>query len=166
MIKPIQNIRLLEGIFGNEIYIIKEEDKVIESNEVKLEKDETKPLKTASKTKESKPKIEFPLTVIINQGIKEEHQVFLEKILKAIKLDFNKINLITENINTLEDLSSQKILSFGVDLSSFDVDKQQYEIIEKDKFKFINADNLSEISQNVNKKRQLWTVLQKLFPAK
>jgi len=116
------------------------------------------PIKSSSHKESSK------LTVLINDSLGNEKELF-EKILSAIHLTFEEINLIEfkEPIEyNLKNIESNMILTFGVKLSQgyplYTISKSENKVI-------LSSESLKELNMDAtnNKKRKLWKGLKELF---
>ncbi len=96
----------------------------------------------------------------------------LGKILGAVKLDLQSVDIVELDKNLSVNLSqifSQKsvnqFITFGIDLSKVDIDMKltPYQITEKQGVKFIFSDSLTDIQNDIPKKKALWGSLKEMF---
>lgn len=96
----------------------------------------------------------------------------LGKILGAVKLDLSSVDIIELVESQDIDLSQifvqnsvKQVITFGVNLSelSLNVSLNPYQILEKEGIKFIYSDSLSDIQNDIPKKKALWGSLKGMF---
>ena len=101
-----------------------------------------------------------------------EHRSLLEKILMAVNksLDEDTCTLINDQIPFhLSALTSshkpQMVLCFGISPSNLglNVMNHKYQSMELDDTAYLFADTMSKITSDQSAKKNLWSVLQKLF---
>ena len=96
----------------------------------------------------------------------------LGKILGAVKLDLQSVDIIELDKNKDINLSQifiqnsvNQLITFGIDLSkiSLDIKLTPYQILEKQGIKFIYSDSLTDIRNDIPKKKALWGSLKEVF---
>jgi DNA polymerase III psi subunit len=96
----------------------------------------------------------------------------LGKILGAVKLDLQSVDTIELDKNQAVNLSQifiqksvNQLITFGIDLSkvNLDIKLMPYQILEKQGIKFIYSDSLSNIQNDIPKKKALWGSLKEMF---
>ena len=88
-----------------------------------------------------------------------EHQVQLSKILAALKLNLNTVQIINwSSLDAILSLSPSKVISFGVVLKP---DSNFYEALTHQGISLIQADTLDQLDDV--KKRNLWLSLKTMF---
>lgn len=112
--------------------------------------------------KAPKPTSEF-LILFDNSNeetMKASESEFLQKILSAVKIDLNAVDLINVNIVEPELSLYKKVISFT----------SQYPLEVTDKYKLVSndqmillADGLTTIASSVDLKKKLWVELQGMF---
>lgn len=113
--------------------------------------------------------------LVIYQGdhLETTHREFLFKILQAVNCSLKDIALSSTEMveetkfSSIQQMNPNKILIFGKlrhDLMK--VMQHKYEILNEDGVEYFFADDLREISENVDLKRSLWNKLQILFGIK
>lgn len=85
---------------------------------------------------------------------------FLSKILLAVNISDKEAH-ITTFTTTDEQITSDKHIYFGANTIS--PQGPQYELFKSENNQILLADSLTEIQQDVNKKKLLWSALQKMF---
>jgi DNA polymerase III psi subunit len=85
---------------------------------------------------------------------------FLSKILLAVNIP-DKDAHVTTFTTTDEQISSDKHIYFGANTIS--PQGPQYELFKSGNNQILLADSLTEIQKDVNKKKSLWSALQKMF---
>jgi DNA polymerase III psi subunit len=180
MDSSVFNSDFYRAIFNNEeLYFIKNAEK----NEIvlvgtKLEITDNEPVALINEVEtveENKVEIAenaiVPLLILVDE-ISEANKVFLEKILNAVKLNLEKVDLITQNqlktqsfLTISENKTYSRILSFGVPLSSINLSimLSPYQPQKIDNIWFLMAENLVVVESDVVHKRSLWECLQKMF---
>jgi DNA polymerase III psi subunit len=110
--------------------------------------------------------------VILLTSLNPTDSELLGKILGAVKLDLQSVDIIELDKNQAVDLSQiftqksvNQLITFGIDLSkvSLDVKLTPYQILEKQGIKFIYSDSLSDIQNDIPKKKALWGSLKEMF---
>jgi len=110
--------------------------------------------------------------IILVNSLTPTDSELLGKILGAVKLDLQSVDILdlgkNQEIN-LSQIFTQKfvnqVISFGVDLSkvSLDVELIPYQIFENQGIKFTHSDSLSSIQNDIPKKKALWVSLKVMF---
>jgi DNA polymerase III psi subunit len=115
------------------------------------------------------PKQKVIILVTILNPVDSE---LLGKILGAVKLDLQSVDVIELDKNkeiNLSQIFTQKSVSqvviFGIDSSkvNLDVKLTPYQILEKQAIKFIYSDSLTDIQNDIPKKKALWGSLKEMF---
>jgi DNA polymerase III psi subunit len=112
-----------------------------------------------------------PLLVVV-QSPSVEDMVLLSKILKAVKMDLEDIDLLDVGKLTAETLDHKMaqiavshLLTFGVPLPKLNLNVllTPYQIKEDRGVKFLFADALSDLQNDNTRKALLWKCLQAMF---
>jgi DNA polymerase III psi subunit len=110
--------------------------------------------------------------VLILTSLNPADSELLGKILGAVKLDLPSVDIIELAKNKEVDLSQifiqksvNQVITFGINLSELklDVSLTPYQILEKQAIKFIYSDSLSDIQNDIPKKKALWGSLKEMF---
>jgi hypothetical protein len=110
--------------------------------------------------------------IIILTSLNPVESELLGKILGAVKLDLNSVDILELGQNKDVDLSQifiqksvNQVITFGVNLSELklDVSLTPYQMFEKQGIKFIYSDSLSDIQNDIPKKKALWGSLKEMF---
>jgi DNA polymerase III psi subunit len=164
-----KNTIALQQLFkGENIYLLKDEF-------------ENKTLPVPSQTP-LKLTVETPTTasyyqpkqkvIVILTSLNPVDSELLGKILGAVKLDLQSVDIIEFVLNRDVDLSQifiqksvNQVIAFGVNLSDLKLDMSltPYLILEKQGIKFIYSDSLSDIQNDIPKKKALWGGLKEMF---
>lgn len=95
---------------------------------------------------------------------------FFTGILNACKLSFADIqllNLAKNSYITIENivanLSPEKIIAFGIESVLFPVEISHFRIVKNKKQTYLTAPTLSELSKNIDSKKELWICLKTIF---
>ena len=165
------NKTALQQLFaGENIYLLKDEFVVV-GGETAIEKSpvRTTPTTMQTKTIAYQPKQKV---VIILTSLNSTDSELLGKILGAVKLDLQSVDIIELAKNKDVDLSQifiqssvNQLITFGIDLSELklNVSLSPYQILEKQGIKFIYSDALSDIQNDIPKKKLLWGSLKAMF---
>ena len=118
----------------------------------------------------------YPLLILVEDQnspyLNEKDEAFLEKVLQSVGVKLSEIRLnniaseeLKESYDTLQEIPSQRVISFGVSLHKLGlaIDLEKYLLITQESISFLLADTLEEISGNQSKKKQLWQGLKQLF---
>lgn len=137
------------------------------NNEIAIKKEpETIPI--------PKSEIQNRLTILVLE-LSDEDKTFLTKILAAVGVNFEDVDLIElkkiPTLNRQEWIGQKKtnyFISFGVGLAKlgWQVLLPPYQQKTMDGVQFLLTDDLKNIASNVLLKKKLWEVLQKMFPKK
>ncbi len=113
----------------------------------------------------------IPLLILANK-ITEADKVFLEKVLNAVKLSLESVEIFTvENLKTTDfrsfaaDKSFSRIISFGMPFSKIGISKMfvPYQITIIKNIYFLMAEDLSVVENDIAHKRMFWACLQQIF---
>ncbi len=176
---PENNTILFQQLFaGEQLYVIPE--KTVQKDEISVEKKPIVASIAEQVVAEVKvEKVHEPLhyvpnhrVVILVDDCSDADQALLGKILTAVKLNLNQVDLVR-----LADLSqmnartafSQNLIShfitFGVALQQIklEIPLNPYQTKEIKNIRFLFSDALSELQNDVEKKKALWKALQEMF---
>jgi DNA polymerase III psi subunit len=112
--------------------------------------------------------------VLVNQ-LNPTDSELLGKILGAVKLDLQSVDIIELDKNKEVDLSQiltqksvNQVITFGINLSELklNVSLTPYQILEKQGVKFIYSGSLTDIQNDIPKKKALWGSLKEMFQEK
>ncbi len=100
-----------------------------------------------------------------------EEEVLLTKILTAVKLRLEQVELVNVHnhkntlIEILKDKMVHQIISFGIELRDLDIQipLQPYRVTRVEGIDILLADSLFELQLNTDKKKLLWQSLQGMF---
>jgi DNA polymerase III psi subunit len=110
--------------------------------------------------------------VILVQELNQTDSELLEKILGAVQLNLQNVEVIEMNQNkglNLEHIFTQKsanqLISFGVMMSEVNLMLRltPYQILETKGVKFLSGVSLTDLQNDVPKKKQLWGALKEMF---
>lgn len=176
-----KNAIALQHLFaGENIYLLKNEFVVVgeDTNHGKVDKTLLPvpsqpmlklPVETQTITSYYKPKQKV---IIILNSLNPVDSELLGKILGAVKLDLQSVDILELAQNKSVDLSQifvqkfvNQVIIFGVNLSELkiDVSLTPYQMLEKQGIKFIYSDSLSDIQNDIPKKKALWGSLKSMF---
>jgi DNA polymerase III psi subunit len=154
-----KNKTALQQLFAGEyIYLLKNEFVVV-GEEIAQEK--------TKQYYQPKQKV-----IILLNSLNPADSELLGKILGAVKLDLPSVDIVELDKNQDIDLSQiftqksvNQVITFGINLSkvSLDVKLTPYQILENQGIKFIYSDSLTDIQNDVPKKKALWTSLKEMF---
>ena len=157
-----KNTTALQQLFaGENIYLLKDEF-VIESSTLLPVKTQTTPSYYQPKQK----------VIILATSLNPTDSELLGKILGAVKLDLQSVDIVELDKNqeiNLSQIFAQKsvnqLITFGLDLSkvSLDIKLTPYQILEKQDIKFMYSDSLTNIQNDIPKKKALWGSLKEMF---
>jgi hypothetical protein len=105
-----------------------------------------------------------PVVVVVSQPwseISAEHKSVLAKMLVAVKLSLEKVQIVTRQEFSLEELApfqSGKVLAFGTNLKS---PVALYQNISQNGTSLIIADSLDQLDDT--RKKNLWLALRQMF---
>ena len=109
--------------------------------------------------------------ILVNEEVNEKDLLLLSKILGAVKLDLENVALVKadkefyENLSALTKFDAQILISFGVtctEIQQLDIQSKYAPTTLEDRIVII-ADTLSELHQNQELKKQLWSTLKEVF---
>ena len=153
------NKTALQQLFaGENIYLLKNEFEIV-AEEIPQEK----PIQYY----QLKQKV-----IILLTSLNPTDSELLGKILGAVKLDLQSVDIIESDKNQTVNLSQifiqktvNQLITFGIDLSkvSLDIKLTPYQILEKQGIKFIYSDSLTDIQNDIPKKKALWGSLKEMF---
>ncbi len=118
------------------------------------------------------PLISQKVLILVDEDLLPSDLLFLEKILKAVHLDVDGVDLLnvhgTKNVNFAELLSGKYIhhfFTFGVPFSRLNLDimMDRYQPVRFEGITFLMADPLPAIEADVALKKKLWESLKKIF---
>ena len=130
------------------------------------------PVKPPVVQKPATPQISQKVLILVDEEMLPSDLLFLEKILKAVHLDIEGVDLLnvhgTTNVNFNELLTGKYIhhfFTFGVPFSRINLDilMDRYQPIRFDGITFLMADSLPAIETDVVLKKKLWEALKKVF---
>lgn len=165
---------LYKEAISKQAVVEKQPQKVVEKPQPKkepiLELPKTEPVKVT----EIKPSsYDFKQKVLIlTTAISADEKQFLEKIIGAVGLKLDQVDLVEYNkfgsVDYQEVISKKvtsKFISFGVGFSKlgWSLLLVPYQIKSIDGVEFLLADSLQNIAINQNLKKSLWLSLQKMF---
>jgi DNA polymerase III psi subunit len=118
------------------------------------------------------PLISQKVLILVDEDLLPSDLLFLEKILKAVNLDVDGVDLLnvhgTKNVNFSELLAGKYIhhfFTFGVPFSRLNLDimMDRYQPVRFEGITFLMADPLPAIEADVALKKKLWESLKKIF---
>ena len=161
-----KNVTALQQLFaGESIYLLKEEFVA----KLPLQKTEIPSQTTIPTVQYYQPKQKV---IILVNSLNSVDSELLGKILGAVKLDLSSVDIIELVKSQDIDLSQifvqksvNQVITFGVNLSALNlnVSLNPYQILEKEGIKFIYSDSLSDIQNDIPKKKALWGSLKGMF---
>jgi DNA polymerase III psi subunit len=161
-----KNKTALQQLFaGEDIYLLKNEFVVVGEDIA------SPPLSVSPQTTPSYYQPKQKIIILLN-SINPADSELLGKILGAVKLDLQSVDIIELDKNQDIDLSQifiqksvNQVITFGINLSkvSLGVKLTPYQILENQGIKFIYSDSLSDIQNDVPKKKALWGSLKEMF---
>ncbi len=183
---------IYKSIFNNEdLYLIEnkpieskiteesqEKTDLIEVNIPELETDTTSKISIEKKNetvpepiKIEENKKEIPLLLLAND-ISVAEKVFLEKVLNAVNLSLDEIEIFTNNDLQKSDFKTfatgktyQRIISFGLPYSKIGISKMfvPYQITIIKNIQFLMAELLPVVENDLAHKRIFWACLKQMF---
>ncbi|MEZ0542500.1 hypothetical protein [Fibrella arboris] len=123
-------------------------------------------------SKPATPLISQKVLILVDDDLLPSDLLFLEKILKAVHLDVDGVDLLnvhgTKNVNFSELLAGKYIhhfFTFGVPFSRLNLDimMDRYQPVRFEGITFLMADPLPAIEADVALKKKLWESLKKIF---
>jgi DNA polymerase III psi subunit len=159
-----KNKTALQQLFaGEDIYLLK--------NEFVVVGEDSPPLSVSPQTTPSYYQPKQKVIILLN-SLNPADSELLGKILGAVKLDLQSVDIVDFDKNQDVDLSQaftqksiNQVITFGINLSkvSLDVKLSPYQILENQGIKFIYSDSLTDIQNDVPKKKALWGSLKEMF---
>ena len=156
------NKTALQQLFaGENIYLLK--DEFVENTPLAME------TQTTTHVQYYQPKQKV---VVLITSLNPTDSELLGKILGAVKLDLLSVDIVELDKNQDINLSKiftqnsvNQVITFGIDLLkvSLDVKLIPYQILENQGIKFIYSDSLTDIQNDVPKKKALWGSLKEMF---
>ncbi|WP_375445330.1 hypothetical protein [uncultured Fibrella sp.] len=122
--------------------------------------------------KPATPLISQKVLILVDEDLLPSDLLFLEKILKAVHLDVDGVDLLnvhgTKNVDFAELLTGKYIhhfFTFGVPFSRLNLDimMDRYHPVRFEGITFLMADPLPAIEADVALKKKLWESLKKVF---
>ncbi len=168
------NKTALQQLFaGENIYLLKDEFVAESTTLLSISPQTTTPQNTETHNQTTvqyyQPKQKV---IILLTNLNSTDSELLGKILGAVKLDLQSVDIIELDKNQVIDLSQifmqksvNQVVTFGIDLIKVNIDVKltPYQILEKQGVKFIYSDALSNIQNDVPKKKALWGSLKEMF---
>ena len=110
--------------------------------------------------------------LLADEALDPSNLLFLEKILKAVNLNINGVDLL--NLHGTDDLDFAALLrgryinhfiTFGVPFERIHLDimMDRYSPVRFEGITFLMADSLPTVEADHNLKKRLWTALQRVF---
>jgi DNA polymerase III psi subunit len=159
-------IALKQLFAGEDLYLLESEYSKIEKPSVTVQKvAEIKPEFEEIKPNYYQPKSKV---VILLKSLNPVDSELLGKILVAIKLDFQSIDLIELDKIGEVDLSQiviqksvNQLITFGITLSvvKLPISLNPYQFTEQQGIKLIYSDSLADLQNDIPKKKALWGAL-------
>ena len=167
----INTFALQQLLAGEDIFLIKDVVLKDENNSQNqpLSMSTGSPIQTIIPTPLYRPKHKV---VILVHELKPTDSELLEKILGAVKLTLQNVEVIEMSKNSDMDLShifTQKsvsqLISFGVMMSEVNLMLRltPYQILESKGVKFISGVSLTDLQNDIPKKKMLWGALKEMF---
>jgi len=162
------NLSELSLFISENVYLIKEEETYVDP--IKLDEAEEEELieikEPAVHAKKATPSYKSIL-FLTDEPLKDSAaETFINIAGKALGLSEGDYTLLSQEqiaFGGLEEVNSQKIVSFGISFSGYATKYKNHSLENQ---LFLYADSLDKIAQNVELKRQLWAQLQLMFPKK
>ncbi|GAB2584466.1 hypothetical protein [Spirosoma areae] len=118
------------------------------------------------------PQLNHKVLLLADEELDPSNLLFLEKILKAVNLNINGVDLL--NLHGVGDLNFNELLSgkyinhfitFGVPFERLNLDimMDRYSPVRFEGITFLMADSLPTIEADQNLKKRLWSALQRIF---
>lgn len=177
-----KNISVLQQLFaGENIYFLKDEfvevglGDPVNTDHPKVNT-ETVSQATKSPLISAQPTPEYyqpqQKVIIVLNKLNQADGELLGKILGAVKLDLSSVDIIEVAQSKAVDLSQifvqksvNQVVVFGINLSELNLEVAliPYQIFEKQGIKFIYSESLSDIQNDIPKKKALWGSLKEMF---
>ncbi len=120
------------------------------------------------------PSIRYSLVVLFAHQqaplMPTEEEAFLEKILKAVNLNFDEVKLINRLACSPEDdwsewveIPAHYLIAFGTEIPLIKATIPLYALQHYQAVSFFKAHSLGEIANDQEKKRLLWAALKQMF---
>lgn len=118
------------------------------------------------------PQLHHKVLVLADEELDPSNLLFLEKILKAVNLNINGVDLLNlygaRDMNFAELLQGKYInhfITFGVPFERINLDimMDRYSPVRFEGITFLMADSLPTIEADQNLKKRLWAALQRVF---
>lgn len=161
-----KNTIALQQLFaGENIYLLKDEFVA----ELPVQKTETHSQIAIKIVQYYQPKHKV---IILVKSLNPIDGELLGKILGAVKLDLLSVDIIELVKSEEVDLSQifvqktvNQVIIFGINLLELNLDVSliPYQILEKEGIKFIYSDSLTDIQNDIPKKKALWGSLKGMF---
>ncbi len=159
-----RNPVVLEKMIVEEKNVVVTEKPQTVQEKTPISKDKTKPLPSALVFKHK--------VLILTESISDNEKAFLAKILNAVGLSLEQIDLI--ELNKVQSIDYQsfiaqkiakKFISFGVGLGklNWNVLLNLYQIKNNEGIDFLLSDELRIVEADLNLKRSLWVALKLMF---
>jgi len=111
------------------------------------------------------------INIIIDKAISKDEEKLLSGILKAVKLSLSDVTLIrmdpmnVEIPGELQNKNGGMVISFGITTINSNLlnIESKYSPTTVEGYTVLISDSLSVLNQNLEYKKKLWAVLQKLF---
>ena len=118
------------------------------------------------------PKLNHKVLLLADEELDPSNLLFLEKILNAVNLNIDGVDLL--NLNGVRDVDFAELvhgklihhfITFGVPFSRIHLDilMDRYQPVRFFGINFLMADSLPTIEADVNLKKRLWAALQQVF---
>lgn len=120
----------------------------------------------------SKPKLNHKVLLLADEELDPSNLLFLEKILNAVNLNIDGVDLLNlngvRNVDFAELVHGKLIhhfITFGVPFNRvhLDIQMDRYQPVRFFGINFLMADSLPTIEADVNLKKRLWAALQQVF---
>jgi DNA polymerase III psi subunit len=177
------NKTALQNLFaGEDIYLLKNEFLTPSTPPLSVSSQTTAMLSVKTQTTTEKTTDQANTTpsyyqpkqkvIILVTSLTPTDSELLSKILGAVKLDLQSVDIIELDKNQEIDLSQifmqksvNQLITFGIDLIKVKLDIKliPYQTLEKQGTKFIYSDSLSDIQNDIPKKKALWGSLKEMF---
>ncbi|WP_146199160.1 hypothetical protein [Arcicella aurantiaca] len=162
----MNTIALKQLFAGEELYLLENEFSKAENSSENV----VKVVESTQKVEEIKPNYYQPKSkvIILLKSLNPADSELLGKILVAIKLDFQSIDLIELDKIGEVDLSQiiaqksvNQLITFGITLLSvkLQISLNPYQFTEQQGIKLIYSDSLTDLQNDIPKKKALWGAL-------